>query len=40
MKKALQVIEDILLFIPAVLAVLVMLVCGLFYKGEEFDPYI
>lgn len=40
MKKILSYVVDVLLVIPAMVILIVMVVCGLFDNVEEFDPYL
>lgn len=39
MKRAFEIIKDIVLFIPAMIVLLVVVVISLFERDEDTDPY-
>ena len=40
MKRAFEIIKDIVLFIPAMIVLLGVVVVSLFERGEDTDPYV
>ena len=39
MKRAFEIIKDIVLFIPAIIVLFVVVIVSLFERDEEPDPY-